>query len=182
MAITFIAVSLNALEPTASETLAYQRQLALLEPWRMLTANFCHTNDYHLIFNLAGLWLLSSLFRLPLMIMFSLVLITSIAVTSGLLLFSPQVSWYVGLSGTLHGIFAYGACHDIKQRVKFGWLLLAGLIIKLSYEHIYPSAWMTELIEANVMTMAHVYGAIAGVACFLLMHMAPWVRLNARAK
>ncbi|WP_158587074.1 rhombosortase [Motilimonas pumila] len=155
-------------DESAHDLLAYQREVLWSQPWRLITANICHTNGYHLVFNLAGLILLQQLFHFTSRKLILLLLISSLCVTVGLYIFEPTVNWYVGLSGSLHALFAYGALQDIHKKVKFGQLLLCGLIVKLIYEHAFESIWIAQLIEANVMTSSHVIGAMAGVAYFVL--------------
>ena len=88
----------------------------------------------------------------------------------GLYFFSPDLIWYAGLSGALHGIFAWGACVDIKEKMKSGWLLLIGLAIKVGYEQIDGSSeQVANLIDAKVAVDAHLFGALTGIAIFLLM-------------
>ena len=70
----------------------------------------------------------------------------------------------------LHGIFAWGACVDIKEKMKSGWLLLIGLAIKVGYEQIDGSSeQVANLIDAKVAVDAHLFGALTGIAIFLLM-------------
>lgn len=83
------------------------------------------------------------------------------------LLFSPDLIWYAGLSGALHGIFAWGACVDIKEKMKSGWLLLIGLAIKVGYEQIDGSSeQVANLIDAKVAVDAHLFGALTGITIF----------------
>jgi len=133
--------------------------------WRLLSAHLLHTNLYHLLLNLAGLFLLwalhgeyyqhkNSLF---------LILLCSLGTATGLLVFS-DLTHYVGLSGTLHGLFAWGVIQDIKRGYKTGWLLLAGVVIKLLQEQFYGGSIATEsLIQARVAVDAHLYGALSGL-------------------
>jgi len=117
--------------------LAFDRDLiAQGEGWRIITGNLAHTNGWHLLLNLSGLAVLYSLFqeyltgwRLPV-----LLLLLGTAVGLGIWWGCPQTQWYMGLSGLLHGLFVWGAMQDIRFRRHSGWLMLAGVAIKLGVD------------------------------------------------
>ena len=89
---------------------------------------------------------------------------------------SPHLSAYVGLSGVLHGVFAWGIIQDFKHKRVSAYLLLAGLIIKLIDERFFSTNdFMANLIGASVAIDAHLYGAIAGIILGVLL---PTARLH----
>ena len=54
--------------------------------------------------------------------------------------------------------------------MKSGWLLLIGLAIKVGYEQIDGSSeQVANLIDAKVAVDAHLFGALTGIAIFLLI-------------
>ena len=160
-------------EPMSGNYLAYDRYaIQGLETWRIVSGNIVHTNGYHLLLNLAGLALLWALhgehYRIGLYL--RVFVWCCLGTSVGLYFFSPDLIWYAGLSGALHGIFAWGACVDIKEKMKSGWLLLIGLAIKVGYEQIDGSSeQVANLIDAKVAVDAHLFGALTGIAIFLLM-------------
>ncbi|UAA40170.1 rhombosortase [Paraneptunicella aestuarii] len=148
-------------------TLIYDRiAVSAFELWRLITGNLLHTNGFHLILNITGLiilWMLHGDYYSPGKYL-SLVLFCGLVVTSAIFLFTPERVWYVGLSGALHGVFAWGIYHDIRRGMKTGWVLLAVLIVKIASEQIYgANESIAELINANVAIESHLYGAIAGL-------------------
>lgn len=81
-----------------------------------------------------------------------------------LFLFSPDIHIYVGLSGWLHCFITVGALLDIKHKIQSGWLILLGVIAKVTYEQWQgPDAELAELIDANVAIDAHLYGVLCGL-------------------
>lgn len=158
----------------ATDLLAYDRfAVEGLETWRLVTANFVHTNGYHLLLNLGGGWLLWALHKEHYRFLryCKVMLWCSFATSAGIYFFSSSMIWYVGLSGALHGLFIWGACMDIRTGLKSGWLLLVGGAMKVIYEQYFGSSeQVASIIEANVATDAHLYGAIAGGVLFLLMY------------
>lgn len=165
--IVIVSIILALTEPLSSNLLAYDRhQLNDFQWWRLITGHFIHTNTIHLWLNTLGLTLLWALHghyyqtSRYLMIFLLLCLGTSV----GLYLFAPQMQWYVGLSGVLHGLFVIGAYFDIQNNFKTGWLMLIGVWIKVIHEQIYgASEDVAQLIDANVAIDAHLFGSIAGM-------------------
>ncbi|BDP30839.1 hypothetical protein VV208B2_19190 [Vibrio vulnificus] len=96
------------------------------------------------------------------------------------LLTSMQI--YVGLSGTLHGLFAYFALRESLEGRKSSWLLVLGVVLKVAWEHwMGASASTSELIGARVAIEAHLAGMSSG---FLLASLPPLYQryLNAKAQ
>mgnify|MGYP003652829933 FL=1 len=172
LCIIIVSIILALTEPMSSDWLAYDRhQLIDFQWWRLITGHFLHTNSTHLLLNTAGLTLLWALhgqyYQTPryLIIFFLLCLGTS----GGLFLFAPQMLWYVGLSGVLHGLFVIGAYFDIKNKLKSGWLLIIGVWLKVLHEQIYgASEDVAQLIAANVAIDAHLFGTITG--CIIILY------------
>ncbi|MCL1112668.1 rhombosortase [Shewanella basaltis] len=142
------------------------------EIWRLITGNVLHTNLWHLLMNLAGFWVIVFLHEVhykrhpeKLVLLFvCLCLLEGI----GLYLFYPGLKAYVGLSGMLHGLFAFGAMMDIRKGYYSGYLLLVGVIAKVAYEQYFGATEsITELINARVATESHLVGLICGLLCAL---------------
>jgi rhomboid family GlyGly-CTERM serine protease len=171
--VALISVACFLLEPWSKDALAYQRYaLQGMETWRLITGNLVHTNSYHLLLNLAGLTLLWILhgdhYRTWLFL--KVFLWCCLGTSCGIYAYSPDIVWYAGLSGALHGVFVWGACMDIRQGLKSGWLLLLGVGGKLGFEQINGSSeQVAELINATVAVDAHLYGASTGLLLFVLM-------------
>lgn len=150
--------------------LQFDRQMiAQGEFWRLFTGNLFHTNSWHLVFNLAGLLMLSQLFgRLISPLHFILfTLLNSTAVGGLLYLFCPEIELYVGLSGYLHGLFVLGCLLEIQQGRQSSYLLLAAVIAKIGWEAYYGSSeQMSMMINATVATEAHLFGASAALPLF----------------
>ena len=167
------AIAAFMFEPLSGEWLAYDRYaIQGLETWRILTGNIVHTNGPHLLLNLAGLTLLWALhgehYRVGRFL--KVFVWCSIGTSVGLYFFAENLIWYAGLSGALHGMFVWGACMDINNKVHSGWLLLAGVGVKIGYEQLAgSSAQVAALIDAKVAVDAHLFGAISGLIIFTLM-------------
>lgn len=137
--------------------------------WRLLTGNFLHTNGWHLIMNIAGLLMLSQLFgqyfSARAIITFSL--LNCVAVGILLYFLTPDIAYYVGLSGFLHGLFVVGCLAEISRGIKFSYLLLGAVFAKIIHEQVMGSPeQVSELIGASVAVDAHLYGALTALPMF----------------
>lgn len=167
-----LMVVMHLLEPLSSEYFGfYINKILEGEIWRAVTGQLLHTNTNHLLLNLGGLLLIWALhgenYQWRHFISITLIFLV---LTGSTLLFFAQYQHYAGLSGILHSYLVYGACFDIRKGDKTGWLLLIGIIAKVSYENIIGAAAETEsLIEAAVATEAHLVGAIVGGVAALIV-------------
>jgi rhomboid family GlyGly-CTERM serine protease len=82
----------------------------------------------------------------------------------GLYLFEPDVIWYVGLSGVLHGFVAAGALTLSLARQTLGFVLAIGLCAKLVFEQLAgPVPFTAASVGGPVVVAAHLYGAAGGL-------------------
>nr|WP_275666118.1 rhombosortase [Vibrio sp. Isolate23] len=162
-----IAISLVCLgvqfEPLASLTYWHHQLISEGQWWRILTGNFTHTNFAHLGMNLAGLWVITYLFKPRATSLLCVLFVISLSV--GVLNLTTSMTSYVGLSGVLHGIFAYYALQESLQGRKGSWLLVIGVLAKVGWEMTMGASQSTsELIDARVAVESHLFGALAGLA------------------
>jgi membrane associated rhomboid family serine protease len=93
--------------------------------------------------------------------------VSCLAVSAGLWFQNPEVTWYVGASGALHGVMAAGTLAHLRRRDLDGWILAAFVIGKLAYEQF--AGQMPFAGAANTIVDAHLYGAIGGLAVALVL-------------
>nr|WP_250154283.1 rhombosortase [Vibrio alginolyticus] len=154
-------------EPMASLTEWHSYNIRHGEWWRIVTGNLTHTNFAHLGMNLAGLWIITFIFR-PSTRNFLIVFSILCACVGALNLFT-NMSVYVGLSGVLHGLFGFWALREVFESRRSSVLLVGGLIAKVAWEQVNgPSSSTAELIGANVAIDAHMFGALGGLVMALL--------------
>jgi rhomboid family GlyGly-CTERM serine protease len=161
-AAVFLSVLLVLLQVFQDE-LIYQRNLiGTGQIWRLWTGNMVHTNTWHLILNLVGLWLLLLLSHTWLNTQKLLLSITFLGgcVGLGLWLLSPDVIWYAGFSGILYGLFMLGGLHCLLMRE---WLpaliILPGICGKTILDWSQGGTGLSaDLIDAPVIYAAHIYG------------------------
>jgi rhomboid family GlyGly-CTERM serine protease len=157
-----------------AQSLRYDRIAIHGGQWyRLLSANLLHLNAIHLWLNMAGLLLVAIFFSRYLSVLRWSVLLVLVAagVTLGLYWFKPQLIYYVGLSGVLHGLFAAGSLAEIRRFPLSGWLLLLVLVAKLVWEQLYGAVpGSASLIHGRVEVDSHLYGFISGVLVMAIFY------------
>jgi rhomboid family GlyGly-CTERM serine protease len=168
-----VTVVLLAIGGESARLLLRYERFAVLEAgqyWRLLTAHLVHGSSTHLALNLGGLMLIAALFpkHLSLSGWLTVLLASLIAIDVGFVWNEPQLAWYVGLSGVLHGCLAAGAVtwwrFETRALAVALTLVIAG---KLAWEQ-----WQGALPlsgDMPVIVDAHLYGAIGGTVAALVI-------------
>jgi rhomboid family GlyGly-CTERM serine protease len=136
--------------------------------WRLFTGHLVHFDARHLLLDGAGVVLLWMLFARELSPLrwLAVVLVSMLTIDAGLWWFAPQIQWYVGASGVLHGVWAAGAIAGLRRGDRIAAWLLALLAIKLVVDLLYGPRSLEPALP--VVIQAHVYGAVGGAAVALL--------------
>ena len=165
-----------------SPALRYERDLVLAgEWWRLVTGQLVHLGASHLVLNLAGLALVGWVFGPGIRAMQWLLLLGAswIALAGGFLALEPQLGWYVGLSGLLHGLLLGAAVADRGLDGRMRVLLVAGILLKLAWEQWAGALPLTaEAAGGPVIVDAHLYGGLGGLLGGGLL----WMRDRAKAR
>lgn len=154
----------------------YNRVDMLSEPWRWWTANWVHVGWRHYLLNMVAFVLI--VFVFPHVNFKSLtlcLLVFSPILTVTLYVLMPDIYAYAGLSGILHGIYAYVALQSLSivQERKFALLVLICIVLKVSWEEWHGYAETAQLIQAPVLIESHQIGLAIGVLAavfFYVLH------------
>ncbi len=147
----------------------YRDAIADGQVWRILTGNLTHTNLWHLAMNACGFVIIAFIYRHHIRPRLYTLLTLVISTIIGLAVWWTDTMAYAGISGTLHGLFAWGAIQDIRQKDHYGWLLLVGILIKIGQELYFGGSESTSsLINARVAIEAHAVGLVAGIILGLI--------------
>ncbi|WP_298449032.1 rhombosortase [uncultured Marinobacter sp.] len=141
------------------------------EYWRLLTGHWVHLGAEHLALNLAGLAIIGLLFRRhpPLTAWVAFLLISPVLISLGLLWLVPDLAWYRGFSGTLHGLLVYTAFFNLSTERRWSLLVLAVVSLKLALENlVYAQSAENSFIGGRVIQQAHGLGALTGALAGLL--------------
>ena len=150
--------------------LGFDREaLAHGEWWRAITAHFVHLDAQHTLLNLLGLVLMWALFARdfsPLRWL-AIYLAASLSISVCLWFFDPQVTWYRGTSGALHGVMTAGTLAHLRRRDLVAWILVLFIAAKLSYEQLAGAMPFQD--AGTTVVDAHLYGALGGLVMALFL-------------
>jgi rhomboid family GlyGly-CTERM serine protease len=136
------------------------------EYWRLVSGHLVHLGLGHLWPNLAALAIIGLLFE-GVFRNWDWVRIGAASVAAidlGLYVLDPDVQWYVGLSGVLHGYVAAGALALIMRREKVGVVLAVGVGAKLIFEQVVgPVPFTAASVGGPVVVAAHLYGVVGAL-------------------
>lgn len=167
-----LLVALHLAGPHATEALRYERDaIAAGEAWRLATAHLVHHDWPHLSWNLAGVALVWLLFagEFTLRDWLLILLASIVAIDLGFQLFEPELAWYVGFSGVLHGCMAAGLVAWLRRERDALTVIVALLFgAKLLWEHaVGPLPFTAATLSLPVIHEAHTYGATGGALAAL---------------
>jgi len=167
---SLLLVFFYLLPASLHEALSYQRELIDEgQWWRVMTGQLLHFEWRHLLLNVSGIWVMFLLFaeHAPAWRYAYVVIALTLLTGFGVYWLAPDLHYYVGFSGVLYAIFAWGACHDIRHRIKLGYLLLIGLLIKVSWEQ-FIGPFGSQAATESLAVAAHFYGVLSGIAVALI--------------
>lgn len=139
--------------------------------WLLFSGHIVHLNWSHWLLNMAGLAIVAFFFssHASFKQWFTVVLVSAGVISAGIWWGMPEIHYYVGLSGLLHGLFLYGALREIHFYPASGYVLTAVLVGKLGWEFFNGALPGSEdMTGGRVLTEAHLLGAIGGVAVWLV--------------
>jgi rhomboid family GlyGly-CTERM serine protease len=156
------------------DALEYDRAaIAQGQWWRLVSAHFVHLDAEHAALNTLGLVLMWALFARdysPLR-WAAIYLTAALAISAGLWWLDPQIAWYVGASGALHGVMTAGTLAHLRRHDLDGWILAVFIVAKLCYEQYAGS--MPFAGTANTVVDAHLYGAVGGLVLATMLRSRP---------
>ncbi len=171
-AVVLAAVLLMFGGDTVREDLRFDRTgIGAGEFWRGLTGHFVHLGWPHFGLNAAGLglvwYLVGDAFDTRRWLRvggFSI-----IVMDLGLWFLDPQLQWYVGLSGLLHGVLAAGLTEKLRRPDAETVVLAALLLGKLAWEQLSgPLPGSEATAGGSVVVDSHLFGALGGAAMALM--------------
>jgi rhomboid family GlyGly-CTERM serine protease len=163
LCVTLIALGGSEL----SALLRFDREAILHgQVWRLFSGHLAHLGWSHWGMNITALALIWALVgdrfsnRQWQWIFAGLCLTISL----GLLVFNPALTWYVGLSGVLHGMLVAGVLADIRSGHRSSYALLVLVGAKLIWEQMTGPLPGSELTAGGAVIIdAHLYGGLGGI-------------------
>ncbi|MCL5254631.1 MAG: rhombosortase [Gammaproteobacteria bacterium] len=163
---SLLLVLFYSLPASVHELLSYQRDLIRSgEWWRLVSGQLLHFELSHLALNIAGIWVMYLLFaeHAPSWRYGALVLSLVMLIGIAIFFFARELDYYVGFSAVLYGIFAWGACLDIQRKIRLGYLLLVGMVLKVSWEMWQGPVSFGAADTSQLAVAAHFWGVASGI-------------------
>lgn len=176
--VTLICCALVFAPSAWFESLIFNRQgIAEGEVWRLFTGNLLHSNNYHLLLNMLGMWVFWYVYYDLANVRWQglFLLLPMVGCTLLLWSFNPEMQRYVGMSGALHGLVVCFAAADLFHNRRLSILVLLGVAVKIAAEQIMgPSASLEVMIGARVAIDAHLWGALSGALVAIVYCLKTW--------
>ncbi len=174
-ALTILLIAFSLLGPGAEALLEFNREkIAMGEYWRLLTGNLVHYGYVHLAMNLAAFLLLgvSLLYEITLKIYVPLLVCSAAAVGLGTFIWNPELSFYRGLSGVIHGLIVAGLLLNSFRHRWLSYLFVGLVFAKIFHEHQadFEENQLQALLPVAVAVDSHWYGALAGLVYMGLVY------------
>ena len=147
--------------------------------WLLFSGHFVHLNWSHWGLNMGGLaivaFFFSGYYRAGEWLF--IVFFTSLFVGLAVYWLNPDIFWYVGLSGVLHGLFIAGVIVEIQRFPASGWALILLISGKLLWETVYgPLPGSESMSGGRVVVEAHLYGFVGGLIAISLLAMSRLIK------
>ena len=148
------------------EALRYDRVwIGQGESWRLISGHFAHLGWSHLALNSAGLLLVWFLVggAYSLRVWIAITAVTFATMDIGFWFLNPELYWYVGMSGLLHGLLVAGIVTRLRNIDAETAILLLLLVGKITWEQFSGPVPGSESTSGGpVIVDAHLYGALGG--------------------
>jgi len=140
--------------------------------WQWLTPSLVHMNWMHWLLNILNLIALVMIFASAWNIwrLVSLFISSSFIIMICLYLFSPNIMYYVGMSGVLYALVVYSALLCLKQQPFISSTILVYVTLKLTAHD-----WVNQMMGVDkalsnmpIVTDVHWYGTIIGIIFFII--------------
>lgn len=168
LAIIVLIVLLRLLDPLSSEYLRFDRTLIDAgEIWRLFGAHLVHLSTIHMLGNLLAVCLVAYIAGESLNNLLGIFLFfwCSCVVGAGLYFFASDLSYYVGLSGVLHGLLIVSPFVSKFYSRKVALIFMFAIILKVIWEQsgFYDDMALASTIGGRVETRAHLFGVLSGL-------------------
>jgi rhomboid family GlyGly-CTERM serine protease len=173
LALGSVLVLCGMFSATADNFLQFDRsRIDNGEWWRLLSGQLVHYGIYHLLMNLAALLVCGYAFLDDFKpgAYACVLLFLGLCVGFGIYWGNPELEYYRGLSGALHGLIIFSLLITLKQTPFINITGLLVVVVKIWHEQQsnYQATSWQQLMPVPVVVDAHLYGAISGFFCALI--------------
>ncbi len=170
--VVFLVLLMLILQLIGPDLFRYEaRSITDLEFWRLFTGHWVHANWIHFLMNMAGFLLCIALTGVT----WSLwqwswrIVVLSAGISLVFYLVQNNISWYVGFSGVLFGLYVLAAYASLREQTVMSVILLVIISLKISLEQ-WSSVTITSsgLIGIPVLVDAHLYGVLVAASLIIV--------------
>lgn len=159
--------------------LLYDREQILAgEIWRLFSGHFVHVNWTHTLLNVGSLGLAVAIFRqsIPTALWVRLSIFAPPIISLAFMQLLPDLQQYYGFSGVFYAALTAGAVAALPEKRALGIIILLFMLVKLTLEALYGAQnWALGSAGDNILTQAHLYGAITGLIIGTLFLLKRWL-------
>lgn len=177
LGLTLVTLLLAAIQGWSEPWLEFNRSaINQGQWWRLITGHWVHYGFYHLLMNATALLLCGYVLLIDLKPghYIALLLTCLLAVGLGLYWGSPELGYYAGLSGVLHGLLVAGILLGLPQTPRLYGLALLVVTVKIVREQWPGFDTAHALLPVPVAVDAHLYGAAMGLVWGLAVLLVRW--------
>ena len=135
--------------------------------WRLFSGHWVHANWAHFGLNMLGFVLCQALTAInwKLWQWSWRILLLSIGISTLFISLQPEISWYVGFSGVLFGLYLLAAVATMGRQRWMSTVILAAILLKIILEQwSFVTITSADLIGVPVIVDAHLFGvSVAGI-------------------
>lgn len=170
---------LGLAHPWVNSALDFDRAaIASGQWWRLVSCNLVHLSVNHMLLNVSAFVLATILFK-PYVSARNWYLnlgLSFFAVGLGILIFDEEVSNYVGLSGALYGVLAFGALTNLRRQALMSVVVYIYIIHRVWVQHSpdFDVSSMKDFIGGNVIVSSHLYGLVTGHVMSACLFFSTW--------
>lgn len=159
-----------------SSILIYDRS-ALIEGeyWRLVSVHLVHFSPTHLTFNIMAFAVAGWLIEKRAYPKFGLLLfLMALSISISLLLFKPELRYYGGISGLVHGALYYLALFGTNEQQpwrQISWIIVLVLPLKVALEIYQENSLLTTVFTETYITipLSHMVGIFVALLFFLIV-------------
>ena len=131
--------------------------------WRLISGHLIHYSWAHWAVNATGLIIYLLFFkRQNKHCLFFTLCFLIIFISAGLIIYSQQLKWYLGLSGVLTGLFAYSAIIYFRQEKLLMSIIFILIVFYVGYQLSQGELTASTLYAINSASYAHALGLLGG--------------------
>ena len=181
--VSVLVLLMAVLQLIGPEVFRYENRLIEQgQLWRMLCGHWVHANWIHYGLNVAGLLLCVALTQITWgsWQWAWRILLLSLGISVAFLIFHPDISWYVGFSGVLFGLYVMSSLKVWSQQRLMSSLILLFIVVKIGLEQWGGvQSTSSEWIRVPVLVDAHAYGVLIALLIVALRRL--WAQFSSGA-